>query len=151
MATSRRKRRSPTEHNLHSLLSHASRQATSELRRVIGAEGIPVEFWRILEVLSDEYGRSMSELADEAGMLLPATSKLVDRMTEAALIQRSADPDDHRRVILHISDFGLQKVAALDSDVERLRTRIGRHFNLEQQTQLKRLLKDFIDAHRLVG
>ncbi|HRO57632.1 MAG TPA: MarR family transcriptional regulator [Burkholderiaceae bacterium] len=132
-------------------MSHASRQATSELRRVIGAEGIPVEFWRILEVLSDERGRSMSELADEAGMLLPATSKLVDRMTEAALIQRSADPDDHRRVILHISDFGLQKVAALDSDVERHRTRLGRHFTPEQQTQLKRLLKDFIDAHRLAG
>lgn len=151
MPPSHIKRRSPAEPRLHSLLSHASRQATSELRRVIGAEGIPVEFWRILEVLSDERGRSMSELAAEAGMLLPATSKLVDRMTEAALIQRSADPGDHRRVILHISDFGLQKVAALDSDVERHRSRIGRHFSLEQQTQLKRLLQDFIDAHRLAG
>ena len=93
----------------------------------------------------------MSELAAEAGMQMSATSKLVDRMTEAALIQRSADPSDHRRVILHISDFGLQKVAALRSDVERHRARIRKGFNLQRQRQLKRLLRDFIDAHQRSG
>ncbi len=95
---------------------------------MMSSEGLPVEFWRVLEVLADERGRSMSELAAETGMQLPATSKLVDRMTEAALVQRSADPADQRRVILHVSDFGLQKVAALERDVREHRDRIGRAF-----------------------
>lgn len=138
----------PPEPALHSLLNQASREATTELRRVVGAEGVPVEFWRVLEVLADERGRSTSELAGETGMLLPAISKLVDRMTEAALIQRSADPLDQRRVIIHISDFGLQKVAALGSGVEAHRCRIGRAFGAKEEAQLKRLLKDFIRAHR---
>src|SRR5690606_18603174 len=89
--------------SLHTLLNEANRRATADLRRVVGAKGVPVEFWRVLEVMADERGRSMSELAEEAGMQLSATSKLVDRMTDAALLQRSVDPEDHRRVILHIS------------------------------------------------
>jgi DNA-binding MarR family transcriptional regulator len=130
MATpAKSKRRAPVRAlTLQSLLNQAHRQATADLRRVVGVEGLPVEFWRVLEVLSDEQGRSMSELAQQAGMQLPATSKLVDRMTEAALIQRSADVRDQRRVVLHISDFGLQKVAALRKDVRDRDESIGRAF-----------------------
>ena len=151
MPTKRNKAPHPSEPALHTLLNQASREATSELRRVVGSEGVPVEFWRVLEVLADERGRSMSELAEEAGMLMPATSKLVDRMTEAALIQRSADPRDQRRVILHISDIGLQKVAALGSGMAAHRSRIGREFGPEEEAQLRQLLKDFIQAHRQGG
>lgn len=133
---------------LHSLLSQAARQATSELRRVVSAEGLPVEFWRVLEVLADEQGRSMSDLAHATGMQMPAMSKLVDRMTDVALIQRSADPADQRRVILHISDFGLQKVLALGDDMRVHRDRIERSFSTDQEARLRTLLREFIEAHR---
>jgi len=147
MAT-RSKKNSLIGPTLHSLLNQANRQATTELRRMVGAEGIPVEFWRALEVLADERGRSMSELAEQTGMQLPAVSKLVDRMTEVALVQRSADPGDQRRVILHISDFGLQKVAALQDEMRQHRDRLGRAFGPERQAQLRELLDAFIQAHR---
>ncbi|MFN9772492.1 MAG: MarR family winged helix-turn-helix transcriptional regulator [Burkholderiales bacterium] len=147
MAT-RRKKPASSGPSLHNLLNQANREATSEMRRMMSSEGLPVEFWRVLEVLADERGRSMSELAAEMGMQLPATSKLVDRMTEAALVQRSADPADQRRVILHISDFGLQKASALERDVRQHRDRIGRAFGPERQAQLTELLQDFIRAHR---
>lgn len=147
MAT-RRKKPAPSGPSLHNLLNQANREATSEMRRMMSSEGLPVEFWRVLEVLADERGRSMSELAAAMGMQLPATSKLVDRMTEAALVQRSADPADQRRVILHVSDFGLQKAAALERDVRQHRDRIGRAFGPERQAQLTELLQDFIRAHR---
>ena len=147
MAT-RRKKPASSGPSLHNLLNQANREATSEMRRMMSSEGLPVEFWRVLEVLADERGRSMSELAAAMGMQLPATSKLVDRMTEAALVQRSADPADQRRVILHISDFGLQKASALERDVRQHRDRIGRAFGPERQAQLTELLQDFIRAHR---
>jgi DNA-binding MarR family transcriptional regulator len=147
MAT-RRTQRSSKGPTLHSLLNEARREATSRLRRMVSAEGLPVEFWPALEVLADERGRSMSELAEAMGMQLPGTSKLVDRMTEAALIQRSVDPADHRRVILHISDFGLQKVAALRDDIRQHRGRMERAFSPDQEAQLRTLLLEFIQAHR---
>ena len=121
---------------------------TSELRRVVGAEGLPVEFWRVLEVLADERGRSMSELAGQTGMQMPATSKVVDRMTEAALIQRSADPADQRRVILHISDFGIQKFNSLGAEMREHRNRLESAFSARQEERLRLLLSEFIQAHR---
>lgn len=144
----RRRTRSAAGPSLHSLLSQASRRVTSDLRRVVGAEGLPVEFWRILEVLADERGHTMTELAKQAGMQLSATSKLVDRMTEAALVQRSADPEDQRRVILHISDFGLQRFLDLGADVRQHRSRLESSFGAEREEQLRELLSDFIRVHR---
>ena len=134
--------------SLHSLLNQASRRMTSELRRVVSAEGLPVEFWRVLEALADERGRSMSELAEQIGMQMPATSKVVDRMVEAALIQRSADPADQRRVILHISDFGIQKFGALGAEMREHRSRLETAFGVRQEERLRQLLKAFIEAHR---
>ena len=146
MAT--RRNATPVTPSLHSLLNQASRRMTSELRRVVSAEGLPVEFWRVLEALADERGRSMSELAEQIGMQMPATSKVVDRMVEAALIQRSADPADQRRVILHISDFGIQKFGALGAEMREHRSRLESAFGVRQEERLRQLLKDFIEAHR---
>ena len=146
MAT--RRNATPVTPSLHSLLNQASRRMTSELRRVVSAEGLPVEFWRVLEVLADERGRSMSELAGQIGMQMPATSKVVDRMVEAALIQRSADPADQRRVILHISDFGIQKFGALGAEMREHRSRLETAFGVRQEERLRQLLKAFIEAHR---
>ncbi len=148
MVTRRNLENQPADQALHSLLSQATRQATLDLRRMVGTGGLPVEFWRVLEVLADAQGRSMSALAEQAGMLLPATCKLIDRMTEAALIQRAVDPQDQRRVILHISDLGLQKVAALREDVRAHQDRLGSSFGPEREAQLRALLNAFIQAHR---
>ena len=146
MAT--RRNATPVTPSLHSLLNQASRRMTSELRRVVSAEGLPVEFWRVLEALADERGRSMSELAEQIGMQMPATSKVVDRMVEAALIQRSADPADQRRVILHISDFGIQKFGGLGAEMREHRSRLETAFGVRQEERLRQLLKAFIEAHR---
>lgn len=114
----------------------------------MAAEGLPVEFWPVLEVLADEQGRPMSVLARAIGMQMPATSKVIDRMVEAALVQRSADPEDQRRVILHISDFGLQKVAALHEDIRQHRGRLQSRFGADRERQLKALLAEFIQANQ---
>ena len=79
---------------------------------------------------------------------MPATSKVVDRMVEAALIQRSADPADQRRVILHISDFGIQKFGALGAEMREHRSRLETAFGVRQEERLRQLLKAFIEAHR---
>lgn len=109
----------------------------------------PVEFWRVLEVLADERGRSMSVLAAEIGMQLPATSKLVDRMTEAALVQRSVDAERaDRRVILHISELRLQKVPSR-TRARRPRTpQPDRPCIRTRAWPTSELLKDFIRAHQ---
>jgi DNA-binding MarR family transcriptional regulator len=134
--------------SLDSLLHMAHRQSMADLRRVIGAEGMPAEFWRVLEVLGDERGRTMSALAQQAGMQMPATSKVIDRMVDAALVQRAADPQDQRKVILYISEFGLQRIAALRDGVDAQRRRRSDHWSPKREEQLRQLLGEFIEVQR---
>lgn len=130
--------------SLQTLLSEASRRATADLERVLDPEGVPLEFWRVLEVLADESGRPMSALADAVSMKLPSLSKLVDRMVANALVQRAPDPDDNRRVLVYISDLGLACVRRLEGTVQRRRLSMESVLGRERGRELKRLLEDFI-------
>jgi len=144
MARARTKKNSSSTPSLQTLLSEASRKATADLERVLRPKGVPVEYWRVLEVLADENGRSMSALADAVSMRLPTLSKLVDRLVADALVQRAADPQDLRRVLVYISDPGLQLVTALRDKVRRQRSALDALLGQEHGAALKRLLAAFI-------
>lgn len=130
--------------SLQALLHEASRRATADLERVLDPEGVPLESWRVLEVLADESGRSMSALAEAVSMKLPSLSKLVDRMVASALVQRALDPDDNRRVLVYISDVGLACVRRLQGTVQRERLSMESALGRDKGRELKRLLEDFI-------
>jgi len=93
------------------LLAQANRSVHGDLQGMLKAKGVPVEQWRILHVLSDGRGRSMGELAKAVLMNHPALTKTIDRMITRALVHRRHDPEDNRRVLVHISDFGVDLVA----------------------------------------
>jgi DNA-binding MarR family transcriptional regulator len=148
MPRSRTKETTSRTPSLQTLLSEASRKATADLERVLRPKGVPVEYWRVLEVLADENGRSMSSLADTVAMRLPTLSKLIDRMVADALVQRAADPQDLRRVLVYISDPGLQLVTGLRSKVRRQRSALEASLGQEHGAALKRLLAAFIGSSR---
>jgi MarR family transcriptional regulator, organic hydroperoxide resistance regulator len=145
MPRTRTRKNNSSALSLQSLLSEASRKATADLERVLRPKGVPVEYWRVLEVLADENGRSMSALADAVSMRLPTLSKLVDRLVADALVQRAADPEDLRRVLVYISDPGLQLVTGLRERVRRQRSALEASLGQEHGAALKRLLAAFIN------
>lgn len=130
--------------SLQALLSEASRKATADLERVLRPKGVPVEYWRVLEVLADQNGRSMSQLAEAVTMRLPTLSKLIDRMVGDALVQRAPDPQDLRRVLVYISDPGLELVTGLREKVRRQRSALESSLGAGHGQALKRLLAAFI-------
>src|ERR1700741_3213821 len=94
-----------TEH-LAYLLAQANREINRQLEARLSAEGVPVEQWRILKVLSDGNGRSMGELAERALLNHPTLTKTIDRMVADSLVYRISDPADRRKVLIFISDRG---------------------------------------------
>jgi DNA-binding MarR family transcriptional regulator len=134
----------PITNYLAYLLAQANRQMSALLERALAEEGVQIEHWRILEVLSDEQGRSMGELAELVLMNHPALTKTVDRMVSRGLVHRRADPTDSRRVLVYITDHGLELMA-------RLRERVDLHHDVvtaavgpRKAEQLKKLLGEFI-------
>jgi MarR family transcriptional regulator, organic hydroperoxide resistance regulator len=134
----------PISNYLAYLLAQANRQMSARLERALSEEGVQIEHWRILEVLSDEQGRSMGELAEIVLMNHPALTKTADRMVSGGFVHRRVDPADSRRVLLYITDHGLELVG-------RLRERVDEHHDVvtaavgsRKAEQLKKLLGEFI-------
>ena len=131
------------------LLASAHRQMRLGLSLSIGDDEFTEEHWRILHVLSDEQGRSMGELAEAVLLNGPALTKNIDKLVSRGLVQRAADPRDSRRVLVYVSDTGLETVARLKKSVDAHHETIEEALGPRKTSQLKKLLENFIDGSRV--
>lgn len=135
----------PLSEYLSYLLAAANRNMRAGLTRSISEEECTEEQWRILQILSDERGHSMGELAEAALLNLPAMTKNIDKLVGRGLVQRSVDPGDFRRVLVFISDIGLATVKRLTRRVNAHHSAIEEALGPRKTSQLKRLLETFIE------
>jgi DNA-binding MarR family transcriptional regulator len=140
-------RRNPpiTEH-LAYLLAQANREINRQLEARLRDEGVPVEQWRILKVLSDGKGHSMGELADEVLLNHPTLTKMIDRMVSDALVYRVQAPDDRRKVLMYISERGKGLTQRLNALALSQEAHIAENYGDKATAELKRLLESLIDA-----
>lgn len=73
--------------------------------------GITSREWRALAVLSYLHEAPLQELARHSGLLKSQMSRTVAGLIERGLIQRSANPEDGRSILLRLSPDG-ERVAA---------------------------------------
>jgi len=88
------------------LLTLVERTVVLRLTEVLRADGATLEEWRVLTLLADGAGHTMSEIAEFATLLAPTLTKVVDRMVSANLVIRRVDDTDRRRVLVFASDRG---------------------------------------------
>jgi DNA-binding MarR family transcriptional regulator len=129
------------------LLAQANRVVSGSLERLLAQEGAQIEHWRVLEVLSDEQGRSMGELAQLVLMNHPALTKLMDRLVSRGWVHRATDPADSRKVLVFITDEGLEFAARLRARVAEYQDSIDAGFGDRRSDQLKKLLDSLIREH----
>ena len=130
------------------LLASAHRHMRIGLSQSIGDEDFNEEHWRILQVLSDEHGRSMGELAVRVLLNGPALTKNIDKLVSRGVVQRAPDAGDSRKVLVYISDLGLATVARLKQRVDAHHEGIEEALGPRKTNQLKRLLESFIAESR---
>jgi DNA-binding MarR family transcriptional regulator len=95
------------------LLNRAAR-----LERTIGASlsgtGLAVPHWLILGALHRAAeGLTMTGLADLVGLPGATLTRSVDRLVDQALLHRTVDSLDRRRVLVHLTDRGRSKYQAI--------------------------------------
>jgi DNA-binding MarR family transcriptional regulator len=117
------------------------REIHGDLGRILKTAGVPVEQWRILLALRERSGQTVSELAERVFMNLPALSKNLDRMVSRALVHRTQDSADHRRVLLQISDFGLELLDEPERDLRQYYSALEARLGPRGVTRLNRLLQ----------
>ena len=123
------------------LLAQAHRAVHGELDAALKQENLPVEHWRILRALDDGQGRTMSELSQLVLMTMSALSKVIDRMTSRALVHRKQDIEDQRRVLVYVSDFGLELLARCDDHLSPVQAALETRLDPDDAAQLNGLLR----------
>lgn len=127
------------------LVAQTHRKLHGDLERELQAEGVSVEQWRMLELLNGRDGLSMGEIADLVLMNHPALTKMTDRMVARGLVHRAPDPQDQRRVLVHITDLGCELFERVRSHVEVQNTAIEEHLGEKGSATLRKLLGSVID------
>lgn len=102
MTTARRTEHAP----LDRLLVQVERQVSRRMEAVLTDDGLTVDQWRVLDLLADGAGRTMSAIAAAVAVPGPTLTKVVDRLVDAAAVYRLADVRDRRRVLVFLSDDG---------------------------------------------
>jgi DNA-binding MarR family transcriptional regulator len=104
------------------VIAAVNRQLDADVASGLAEEGLPVDWLRVLEALTEQDGQPMQRLA-EAVLMNPTTlTKTIDRMIARALVYRAPDAEDRRRVLVFLSDHG-RALAARLSDAAARRTR----------------------------
>jgi DNA-binding MarR family transcriptional regulator len=105
------------ESSLVAQLTLAQRWATRGLARALAEDDCTVDQWLVLRALADGQGHPMGELAGTLRIAQPTLTRVVDALSDRALVYRRQDPGDGRRVDVHLSRQGGVRLVRLEAVV----------------------------------
>ena len=80
------------------------------VRRLRTEQGFPISQMAVLSRLSRDGAQTTSELAKAERMRPQSMAQIVGELESIDLVERRADPDDGRRVLLELTDAGAARV-----------------------------------------
>jgi DNA-binding MarR family transcriptional regulator len=110
---------SSTVQPLNTLLARVTHRVARQIEATLTSSGLSLEQWRVLDLLGDDQGHSMSEIAEHAMVPAPTLTKIVDRLVDNALVHRRVDERDRRRVLVFTTDHGADLHARIAPQVSR--------------------------------
>ena len=122
------------------LLSQTAHLLNQRLCMALEAEGLTVGQWWVLRLLSDGAGHRMGEVADHAMLPAPTLTKAVDQLVAANLVDRRADRQDRRRVLISLTARGRRLQRQLARQVSPIAI-VGDALDDAEVAQLTQLLQ----------
>lgn len=113
----------------------------------IEAKGVTVAEWVLMRELLRIGTCSPSQLADALGMTRGTISKLVERLCQKELVERSSHSDDRRFQSVALTAAGKKLVPVLARLADENDHEFFGHLDAKQQSHLKDLLQDIVRRH----
>lgn len=92
---------------------------------VFGDSGLTYPKYIVLTVLAENGPQSITELSEKAGVETNTLSPLLKRMANYGVINRERDPDDERRMVLTLTEFGQSALEIATEASQRGFERLG--------------------------
>jgi MarR family transcriptional regulator, organic hydroperoxide resistance regulator len=99
-------------------LSRAEHRVSRRISVVLQAEGMSLEQWRVLSLVSDGAGHTMSSIARHVMLPAATLTRVIDRLVKVNLVCRRGDLGDRRRVLVFVSPRGRSLHRKLASTVD---------------------------------
>ena len=107
--------------------------------------------FRALLVLAHEAPLAIGVLGEKLGVGLPAASRIVDRMVQDGLVERSDDPTDRRRALVRLGPRGQDAIDRIHQGRQSFHDRVKRlllKLPDDQLAQLKLVYESLAAAAR---
>jgi DNA-binding MarR family transcriptional regulator len=128
--------------DLVELLTVTQRRVAGGVAAVLAEDGATLDGYRLLRALAGGAGRSMGELVAALHLPAPTLTRLVDAAVDAALAYRLPDPDDGRKVVVHLSEAGRVRLARLEALVRAHESALAEALGGRRVEALVRALTD---------
>lgn len=76
------------------------------IRAMLSDVGITEQQWRVLRVLQEGGAMEPTRIAEEACLLLPSLTRILQKLEEKGMIARRPDKEDRRKQIVRITETG---------------------------------------------
>jgi DNA-binding MarR family transcriptional regulator len=122
------------------LLGDAARLLRRSFDERARAVGVTRPQWRVLALLKRFDGSAQVTMADMLDVEPITLGRMVDRLQDAGLVERRADPNDRRTWRLHLTAEGEQKIEALRPTALALFDDALAGLDATQRTELEAML-----------
>jgi homoprotocatechuate degradation regulator HpaR len=80
------------------------------IRDMLRASGLTEQQWRVLRILSEFGPQDLTQIAQQACLLMPSLSRIIRNLAQNGLVIRASDAKDRRRQTVVISPAGQQLI-----------------------------------------
>lgn len=118
-----------TSRSLPIALLRARERVMKPIRSMLSEVGVTEQQWRVLRVVQEEGPQDPTRIAEQACLLLPSLTRILQKLEEKQLISRKTDPGDRRKQIVRVTAEGeaiiRENLANTLEILDNLRARMG--------------------------
>ncbi|MBU3034073.1 homoprotocatechuate degradation operon regulator HpaR [Tritonibacter mobilis] len=118
-----------TDRSLPIALLRARERVMGPVRQLLNGQDLTEQQWRVLRVVQESGPIDPTQIADQACLLLPSLTRILQKLQEKGLIDRARDETDRRRQVITLTESGMRVIEEnIDASlalIERTREKMG--------------------------
>lgn len=131
-----------TSRSLPISLLRAREKVMGPIRNMLADAGVTEQQWRVLRVLTEQGPLDPTTIADQACLLLPSLTRILQKLEEKELVTRVRDQVDRRRQVIEATGDGKALIAANAPSSKMVMGHLRDRFGEERYEALLDLLND---------
>ena len=131
-----------TNKSLTIALLRAREALMLSFRPMLAKHNFTEQQWRVLRVLGEKGPCDAGKLANEACILAPSLSRIINTLIDNQFIEKNLDNHDKRKIILNISDYGVEILEKIKPEYLSILKSIQKKYGEEKISTILKLLSE---------